>query len=73
MTVLSALNGGERRLSNSGGVQRGLDPVLQQTGKAELTAKPNITNTGYIIDFSRRVCYNISCIFIVTFQRRERP
>ena len=40
---------------------------MQQTGKAELTAKPNISNTGYFIAFLPPGMLYVSCTLINAF------
>ena len=53
------------------GVQRGLDPVLQPTGKVKSIWKFNITNTGYNIAIRREMCYTVFCVRVVIFGRGE--
>ena len=57
------------RVDTFEGVQRGFDPILQQTGKVKSIWKFNITNTGYNIVIRREMCYTVFCIRVVTFGR----
>jgi len=52
------------------GVQRGLEPVLQQAGWA--VVKFYIMFTGYIIEICRRVCYTIFYNFMCIFKALRR-